>query len=179
MAYTVTDERKKKEEEIERVKKSLRDQRAGRGNKKKKEKPKDNRLPQSRRRARRLARRNGEEPKVATKPKVVTKPKAATEKPKQAAPYNPRPASTRTRFNDAFKKAKSAGKSEFTFDGGKYNTKTKDEVNAKKAAENKTPEKKKKSLGSRFKGVLSKLKIKPASGKRKYDPRKKRFVTVK
>mgnify|MGYP003636651853 CR=1 FL=1 len=175
MASTVTDERKKKEEEIERVKQSLRDQRAGRGNKKKKEKPKDNRNPLGRRRAR----RNGEEPKAATKPKAAAKPKAATKKPKQAAPYNPRPASTRTRFNAAFKKAKGAGKSEFTFDGGKYNTKTKDEVNAKKAAENKTPEKKKKSLGSKFKGVLSKLKIKPASGKRKYDPRKKRFVTVK
>ena len=169
MAYTVTEKRKEKEEEIKRVRRSLRDQRADRNKKKKKEEPKESRNPLGRRRAR----RNGE------KPKPATKPKASTKKAKQAAPYNPRPASTRTRFNDAFKKAKGAGKSEFLFEGGKYNTKTKDEVNAKKAAEKKTPEKKKKSLGSRFKGVLSKLKIKPASGKRKYDPRKKRFVTVK
>ena len=175
MAYTVTDERKKKQEEIERVKQSLRDQRAGRNKKKKKEEPKDSRNPSARRRAR----RNGEEPKAATKPKPATKPKASTKKAKQAAPYNPRPASTRTRFNDAFKKAKGAGKSEFLFEGGKYHTKTKDEVNAKKAAEKKTPEKKKKSLGSRFKGALSKLKIKPASGNFKYDPRKKRMVKVK
>ena len=60
-----------------------------------------------------------------------------------------------------------------------YNTKTKDEVEAKKAADKKAATPKKKTLRNKVKGVLSKLKIKPASGKRKYDPRKKRFVTVK
>jgi len=118
---------------------------------------------------------------TATAATKATAPAKATNaaKPKQAAAYAPRSASTRERFNDKFKKHKAKGDATFEFEGKMYNTKTKDEVEAKKAADKKAATPKKKTLRSKLKSVLGKLKIKPASGKRKYDPRKKRFVTVK
>jgi hypothetical protein len=141
--------RAKKEEEVKKTGNPLARRRARRKEGKEPE-PKDSRMPLARRRAI----RKGEEPKAATKPE------AATEKPKAA-----------TKPEAATEKPKQAAP---------YAPRTVVKAKPKDAVEKKADKKpKKKTLRGKLKGVLGKLKIKPYTGKRRFDRSKKRVVRVK